>query len=99
MTLQLTLLISTVILSLLLIISVYFNIKHGLLIVKFVDAIENSLDVMDERYSSIDKVLETPLFYDSPQIRQVLDDVRVCRDSILLAANILTDNNVQTEED
>jgi hypothetical protein len=67
--------------------------------VKFVDAIENSLDVMDERYSSIDKVLETPLFYDSPQIRQVLDDVRVCRDSILLAANILTDNNVQTEED
>jgi len=98
-TLQLTLLISTVILSLLLIISVYFNIKHGLLIVKFVDAIENSLDVMDERYSSIDKVLETPLFYDSPQIRQVLDDVRVCRDSILLAANILTDNNVQTEED
>lgn len=99
MTLQLTLLISTIILSLLLIISVYFNIKHGLLIVKFVDAIENSLDVMDERYSSIDKVLETPLFYDSPQIRQVLDDVRVCRDSILLAANILTDNNVQTEED
>ena len=99
MTLQLALIISTVILSLLLIVSVYFNIKHGLLIVKFVDAIEDSLDVMDKRYSSIDKVLETPLFYDSPQIRQVLDDVRICRDSILLAANILTDNSVQIEED
>ncbi len=53
---------------------------------------------MHERYFSINKVLETPLFYDSPQIRQVLDDVRICRDSILLAANILTDNNVENIE-
>ena len=99
MTLQLGLIISIVTLSLLLIVSVYFNIKHGLLIVKFVDAIEDSLDVMDERYSSINKVLETPLFFDSPQIRQVLGDVRVCRDSILLAANILTENDIQNKED
>ncbi len=99
MTLQLALIISTAILSLLLAVSVYFNVKHGLIIVKFLEAIEESLDVMDERYSSINKVLETPLFYDSPQIRQVLDDVRICRDSILLAANILTENNVVEEED
>tara|TARA_A100001037_G_C14734927_1_gene450500 strand:+ start:232 stop:531 length:300 start_codon:yes stop_codon:yes gene_type:complete len=98
-TLQLALIISTAILSLLLAVSVYFNVKHGLIIVKFLEAIEESLDVMDERYSSINKVLETPLFYDSPQIRQVLDDVRICRDSILLAANILTENNVVEEED
>ncbi len=70
-----------------------------MIIVRFTEAVEESLDLMDERYATISKVLELPLFYDNPQIRQVLEDVGVCRDSILLSANILTDNNVETLED
>ena len=51
------------------------------------DALEQSLYRLDERYVSISKVLEIPLFYDSPQIRQVIDDVKACQDSILYIAN------------
>ena len=50
---------------------------------------EESLDIMDERYTSISKVLETPLFYDSPEIRRVLKDVAGCRDAVLYIANVL----------
>ena len=51
------------------------------------DALEQSLDKLDERYESISKVLEIPLFYDSPQIRQVVKDIKDCQDSILYVAN------------
>ena len=69
--------------------SLYFNYKHGLLIIKIIDEIESALDVMDEKEESISKILEVPLFYDSPQIRQVHSDITVCRDSILKVATAL----------
>ena len=51
------------------------------------DALEESLDVLDERYRSVSDVLKIDLFYDSPQIRQVVSDIKKCQDSILYVAN------------
>ena len=48
---------------------------------------EQSLDKLDERYESISQILEIPLFYDSPQIRQVVEDIKGCQNSILFVAN------------
>ena len=88
---EITLLIICAILSILLSISVYFNIKHGLLIINLVESIENSLDILDERYNSISKVLDIPIFYDSPQVKQVVEDIKNCRDSLLKTANELVE--------
>ena len=70
-------------------VSVYFNIKHGILILKFIESLEDTLDVLDEKYTKISEVLEIPIFYDSPQIRGVLEDIKDSRDSILVVANQL----------
>ena len=51
------------------------------------DALEESLDILDERYRSVSDVLKIDLFYDSPQIRQVVSDIKQCQDSILYVAN------------
>ena len=75
------------VLSLCLIASLYYAIKFSLIILKVEDAIEESLDIIDERYRSISKILEIPIFYDSPQIRQVVNDIKVTRDTLLLIAN------------
>lgn len=77
------------ILLVLLLISLYFNYKHGTLLLQIVERIESSLDILDERYASISNILQIPLFYDSPQVRAVLDDIKVCRDAILLVANLI----------
>ena len=85
-------LISTsVFLLLTLCVSVYFNIKHGMLILKIEDALESSLDILDERYRSISKIVETPIFFDSTEVRQVISDINKSRDAVLRVANILTD--------
>jgi len=75
------------VLSLCLVVSIYFLVKFSLLILRIEDAIEESLDVIDERYRSISKILEIPIFYDSPQIRQVVNDIKITRDTLLLIAN------------
>lgn len=75
------------IVTVLLCISLYYNYKFGRTLIRMEDALETSLDRLDERYESIAKVLEIPLFYDSPQIRQVISDIKICQESILFVAN------------
>lgn len=75
------------VITVMLVLSMYYNYKFGRSLIRMEDAIEESLDRLDERYNSISKVLEIPLFYDSPQIRQVVEDIKACQNSILYVAN------------
>ena len=68
-------------------VSAYYNYKFGRTLIRMEDALEQSLDRLDERYESISAVLEIPLFYDSPQIRQVVTDIKECQNSIIYVAN------------
>tara|TARA_Y100001938_G_C8087236_1_gene432807 strand:+ start:441 stop:746 length:306 start_codon:yes stop_codon:yes gene_type:complete len=76
-----------ILVTVLLCISLYYNYKFGRTLIKMEDALEISLDKLDDRYESISKILEIPLFYDSPQIRQVVSDIKTCQESILYVAN------------
>lgn len=80
-------------------VSLYYLVKFALIILRIEDAIEETLDVLDERYRSISKILEIPIFYDSPQIRQVIQDIKTTRDSLLLIANRFASIDSQSIED
>ena len=80
-------------LAILLVISMYYAIKFALIIIKMQDAIENSLDEIDKNYNSISRVLEIPIFYDSPEVKRVLIDLQNARNSLLYVANTLTNSN------
>ena len=79
--------------------AMFYVYKFAIVILKIEDALEVSLDLLDERYSSITKVLEIPLFADSPEIKQVHNDIKKTRESILEIANILTDGMVEEQGD
>jgi hypothetical protein len=79
-----------IILTVILIVSIYHNYKFARMILRMEDAIEKSLDNLDEKYISIQKVLDTPLFFDSPQVRQVITDITESRNAVLYVANQLT---------
>tara|TARA_Y100000034_G_C6794255_1_gene355851 strand:- start:111 stop:332 length:222 start_codon:yes stop_codon:yes gene_type:complete len=53
------------------------------------DAIEDCLDKLDKHYNTIDEILQTPLYYDSPEVRQVYQELKMSQDAILYVANIL----------
>ena len=83
-------LIALLVLTVLLGTSIYFNIKFGMLILRIQDVLEDSLDMLDERHQSIEKILKIPLFYDSLEVRQVLDDIEKSREAVLEVARQLT---------
>jgi len=67
----------------------YQSYKLGKIILRTQDAIEASLDVLDERYKSISEILQKPIFFDSMEIRQVIEDITISRDAVLFVANQL----------
>ena len=87
--------ITCVVLLSVLAVSVYFNIKHGLLILKLQDSLEAGLDILDERYRKISEILEIPIFFDSVEVRQVLEEIKKSRDALLFIGNLL----IQLERD
>lgn len=82
--------------SVLLTAAAFYLARFSMMLLNFQEEVEKSLDSLDERYKSISRVLEIPLFYDSPEVRRVVEDVRACRDSILQVAQKL--GRVEEEE-
>lgn len=73
-----------------LVVSVYYNYKFARVILRAEDAIEESLDLLDERYQSMSEIVKRPVFFDSVEVRQVMAEIGTCRDVILKVANNLT---------
>ena len=90
--------ISIVILLTLLATSLYYLIKFGLIILEIQDAVEEAINVLDDRYDSMNDVIQTPLFYDSPEVRKVLRDIRLSREAVLEIAYALSAIDKNSEE-
>ena len=78
--------------------SLYKNFKLGVIILRMEDTIEECLDVIDDKYEKMAEVLSRPLFFDSPEVRQVVKDIKAVRDSLHSVALSLTQNIVDVEE-
>lgn len=73
------------------IVSGYYNVKFGLTILRVEDAIEESLDQLDKKYLILSKILEKPIFFDSIEVRQTVDEIRSTQELLLYIANRLTE--------
>ena len=83
----------------LLIFFVYFCIKFALIILNIQETIEDSLDIIDEKYNKISKILEIPVFYNSPEVKSAISEIEDAREALLYIANQLTNNKNKEEED
>ncbi len=82
--------ILTSIIFLLLCVSIYYNVRFGLIILRLEDAIEECLDDLDERYKVVSKILEKPIFFDSIEVRQTVQEIRSSQEAILKVANTIS---------
>ena len=83
---------SLIVCVILLLVSLYYCIKFGILIVKVQEVVEESLDVLDEKHQAISEILSRPLFYDSSEVRSVLRDIESTKLAIHKIAFTLTNN-------
>ncbi len=75
---------------------IYKLYKYSLIILEVEDAIEKSIDVLNERGESIQKILEKEVFFDSVEVRQVINDIRLSRDAVFfVSAALLGDKGIE----
>ena len=93
--------IAIVLLSIALIISMFFCIKFALTILQVQEAVEESLDIIDVKYSRLSKILEIPIFYNSPEVKSAIQEIEDTRDALLYIANQLVnseqDNDIEED--
>jgi hypothetical protein len=64
----------------------------SLIIINIEDALEDCLDKLKVRSDVFDKILEKPIFFDSIEIRQVINVIKDTKIDLLNIGNILTAN-------
>ena len=70
----------------------YKLVKFSLLILEVEDAIDECVELLSLRHKSISDVLDTPVFFDSIEVRKVISDMRECQNAIMVVENRLTDD-------
>jgi len=71
---------------------VYKLYKFSIIILTIEESLEESLDILNEKYRKINKILNIPIFFDSIEVRSVVNDIKDCHSAILLVANKLTND-------
>ena len=80
--------------------SIFYAVKFGLVILRLEDIIEESIDVLDERYVVLSEIASKPIFFDSIEVRQCINEIQKSRDTIQLIAIQLTSvNNIIDKEE
>jgi len=77
--------------------SLFYLFKFSKLVLDIQDSLEESLDILDERYKKMHEISQTPVFFDSMEVRGCIEEIKKSRDSILLIANKLT-NDFESED-
>ena len=85
-------------LFLLLCASIFLNIRLGKTVLQVQDSVEDALDILDERYQSISKILEIPVFFDSVEVRKVISEIKISQSAVLNVANSLSEPFSQPED-
>lgn len=75
-----------------------YCIKFALIILRVKDALEDSLEKIDESYFKISEILNIPIFYNSKEVKIVIDEIKNSRDSLLLIASSLS-TSIEEETD
>ena len=92
------LLVYAIVLTCILFLSIFFNIKFISAILEVQESVEESLDILDQTYASVTKILGRPVFFDSVEVRQVISEINKSRESILYVANVLGQVEVADKE-
>ena len=79
---------------------VYKLYQYSLIIINTETATEESLDVLNERYESISAILEKEVFFDSIEVRQVINEIKLSQDAIYaVAEKMIKDKQINEKKD
>jgi len=82
-------LITSLVLFLLCLISMYYCVRFGLIILRLEDILDQSLDDLDKCYRNMTEIASTPIFFDSIEVRKCIEEINKSRYTLVSIANKL----------
>lgn len=70
----------------------YFCFKFAYALIRVQDAIEESLDAIDSKYKRLSEIIGIPVFFDSPEIKNIISEVSHTKDIVLYVADRLSNS-------
>jgi hypothetical protein len=78
----------------------FYCFKFAILLIKIQENLQIALDLIDNKHARISEILQRPLFFDSPEIRQVLRDIVETKTALNeIAYTLSAEFNQEGEED
>jgi len=81
--------------------TVYWLVRKNLRVIDALeevnDRIEESLDILDNSYAKLSKLLETPVLFDDPVVVEMVESAKSARDAILVVANKIVEQEEESE--
>ena len=72
--------------------------SFSIIILNIEESIEESLDLLNHHYGRMNEIVQKPIFFDSVEIRQVVNDIKQCHHAVLKVANKLTSDSGMLSE-
>tara|TARA_A100001011_G_scaffold399612_1_gene509107 strand:- start:2441 stop:2767 length:327 start_codon:yes stop_codon:yes gene_type:complete len=82
--------ILTSVLAISLCVSLFYVFKFARIILNIEECVEDAIAELDESYNNMSDILEKPIFFDSIEVRQTIDEISSARGLILEIAEKLT---------
>jgi hypothetical protein len=75
----------------------YYCFKFAFAVLRVQEAIEDSLDAIDQKYQRLSDILKIPVFFDSPEVKRIVEEIYEVRLSVLYVAERLA-NSIELKE-
>ena len=75
----------------------YYCIKFAIIVIRVQDSIEDSLDKIDKKYNRLTQISKIPVFFDSPEIKNIIYEITEVQNIVLEIASTLS-NSVNKKE-
>lgn len=70
----------------------YFCFKFAVILINVQESIEKSLDKIDSKYRRLSEIIKIPVFFDSPEVKSVINEITDVQDIVLEVASTLSDS-------
>lgn len=73
-----------------LVVAVTFAMRYGRMVLNWENTINEALDEMNDSYERMSQIRNTPLFVNSPEVQQLLNEIDRARGAVLWTATALS---------
>jgi hypothetical protein len=64
--------------------------KFAIIILDVEDAVDSSIELLNQRVKTMNEILSKPVFFDSIEVRSVIKEIETTRNQVIEIGNVLT---------